>query len=123
MRPTFVLRVACAATLLFAFGCSSNKSKIEGTKWTSQAATVKGKALPAGLLQLEFGNDGSLVYKAGAGQTYTGTYSLGMGATVTLNLNQELAGRKSHAEKITITGDQLTMTDSDGTQLTFQKAK
>ncbi len=123
MRPIVVLRIACVAGLLLACGCSSsNKGKIEGTKWTSLATTVKGNALPAGALKLEFGQDGSLVYKGGP-QTYTGTYSLGMGPTVTLKLNQDLAGRKNHAEKIIINGDQLTMTDSDGTQVTFQKVK
>jgi hypothetical protein len=46
-----------------------------------------------------------------------------MGSTVTLNLDQEFNGRKVHAEKVVISGDQLTMTDSDGTELTFQKTK
>ena len=121
MRSLFVPRVACVAALLLAAGCSSsNKGKIEGTKWTSLAATMKGQPLPAGILQLTFGKDGSVVYKAGP-QTFTGTYSLGMGSNVTLNLNQDLAGRKKHVEKVTISGNQLTMTDSDGTQLTFQQ--
>jgi len=34
-----------------------------------------------------------------------------------------LAGRKNHVEKVVINGDRLTMTDSDGTQLTFDKTK
>jgi hypothetical protein len=125
MRPAFILRVACAATLLFAAGCSSsNKGKIEGTKWTSLAATVKGKALPDGFSELHFGPDGhSVVYKAGSSDPYGGSYSLGMGSAVTLTLDRELEGRKIHVEKITIDGDQLTMTDSDGMQLTFQRAK
>jgi hypothetical protein len=46
-----------------------------------------------------------------------------MGPAVTMNFDTELGGRKVHAEKIIINGDQLTMTDSDGTQLTFQKVK
>ena len=123
MRPIVVLRLACVGALLFTVGCSSqNKGKIEGTKWTSLASTVKGQSIPAGVLQLSFGKDGSIEYKAGP-QTFTGTYSLGMGNTVTLNLNQELAGRKNHVEKIAINGDQLTMTDSDGSQMTFKQVK
>jgi hypothetical protein len=123
MRRVSVLRLACLTAVLLAAGCSSsNKGKIEGTKWGCLAATVKGIAIPAGAISLDFGKDGSLTYRAGP-QTYTGTYSLGRGSTVTFHLNQDLAGRKEHAEKIVINGDQLTMTDSDGTQLTFQKAK
>src|SRR5262249_10843580 len=60
----------------------------------------------------------------GAGPTsYSGTYSLGWGDTVTFHLNQDLGGRKVHAEKIVIDSDKLTMTDTDGTQVTFQKEK
>ncbi len=123
MRPSHALHLACIAALLLACGCSSsNKGKIEGTKWSSKAATVQGKAAAPGLMQLDFQADGKLVMKV-ANQNYSGTYSLGMGPTVTLNLDQEFNGRKSHAEKIVVNGDELTMTDSDGTQLAFQKVK
>ena len=66
MRPTSIFRVVLLIALLLATGCASkNKGIIEGTKWSSVAATVKGTTLPAGALQLEFGSDGSLVYKGG----------------------------------------------------------
>ena len=117
MRPSHVLRVACLAALLLACGCSSsNKGKIEGTKWSSKAAT------PAGQVHLEFQADGKMVYKIGA-ETHTGTYGLGMGPSVTMNFDTELTGRKTHVEKIIINGDELTMTDSNGTQVAFQKVK
>jgi hypothetical protein len=105
-------------------GCSSNKGKIEGTKWSSLPGTVKGQNLPEGVLGLEFGADKKLVYTVGL-QRFTGTYSLGMGSNVTLHLEQELpgTGRKDHVEKVTIDGDKLTMTDSDGTTLNFKKLK
>jgi hypothetical protein len=103
-------------------GCSANKGKIEGTKWTSEATTMKGQPIPAGALDLDFRSDGSLVYRAGL-QTYTGTYTLGTADTVVLNLDQPIAGLKTHAEKISIDGERLTMTDSDGSKLTFVKAK
>ena len=44
-------------------GASANKGKIEGTKWSSVEATVKGTKIAAGLLKLEFGKDGKLVRK------------------------------------------------------------
>jgi hypothetical protein len=114
-------RLVVLALVLMSFGCASdNKGKIEGTKWSSQAATIKGNNLPAGALTLEFTTGGRLIYGAGF-TTFTGTYSLGMGSNVTLNLDQELAGRKTHVQKVSISGDQLTMRDSDGTSMTFNK--
>ena len=101
-------------------GASANKGKIEGTKWSSVEATVKGTKIAAGLLKLEFGKDGKLVYVAGAAK-FTGTYELGEGDKVTFQLDQELAGRKKHIEQIAIKDNRLTMTDSDGTSLTFEK--
>ena len=122
MRSVVVLRLSLVAVLALATGCSSNKGKIEGTKWTSQAATVKGKPVIAGFVQLEFTKDDKVTLKRDT-DTFTGSYSLGMSSTVTLHLDQELSGSKIHAEKIVITGDTLTMTDYDGTQISFQRAK
>jgi uncharacterized protein YndB with AHSA1/START domain len=123
MRPVVVPRLVFAVLLLFAFGCSSsNKGKIEGTKWTSLAATVKGESLAAGARYLEFTKDSKMVYTTGA-QPHTGTYSLGLGPAVTFNLEKEVDGRKVHPEKIVIDGDQLTLTESDGTQVTFQRVQ
>lgn len=123
MRPTSLLRVALLAAVLVSCGCkSNNKGKIEGTKWSSVASTVKGTPIPEGFLRLEFGSDGSLVYSAGP-KTFKGTYSLGSGDNVTLKLTEDLAGRKNHVEKVSISGDRLTMTDSDGTAMTFKKMK
>jgi len=120
MRPKLALRVACLAATAFICGCSSNSGKIEGTNWTSQATTVKGIPVPKGAMKLSFNKDGTFVYMAGP-QKLTGSYSLGMGDTVMLHMDQELAGRKDHGEKISITATQLTMTDSDGTSLVFDK--
>jgi hypothetical protein len=121
MRLAPVLRLAVAAALLCAVGCNSNnKGKIEGTEWNSLATTLKGQNIPAGTLKLKFGADKSLVYNTPMG-TFTGTYSLGSGDTVTLNLDKDLAGSRRHAERVTISGDRLTMTDSDGTAMTFER--
>jgi hypothetical protein len=123
MRPIFIVKLVVILLVLGVVGCSSNnKGKIEGTKWRSVASNVKGQTIEAGALTLEFRADGGLTYVAGP-QTFTGTYSLGFGDNVTLNLNQDLAGRKKHVEKVVIKGDQLTMTDSDGTAMTFSKVK
>src|SRR5262249_10068653 len=106
MRYRLVLRLLPLLVLLPLCGCrSNNRGKIEGTKWRSQAGPVRGQNLPAGALRLEFGVDGKLVY-GGFGKTFTGTYSFGMGDYVTLNLDQELAGSRTHSEKITINGNQ-----------------
>ena len=123
MRPNSFPRLLLISALLLVGGCSSNNTgKIEGTEWSSAATTIKGQPLPGGALELKFAKDGKLVYRAGP-LTFTGTYSLGFGDTVTLHLDQELAGSKTHAEKVAIAGDRLTMTDSDGTQLVFLKTK
>jgi len=117
-----VARVAVVAVVFMAVGCSSsNKGKIEGTKWSSNAATVQGKSLGAGALMLEFKSDGKLVYKAGD-TTWTGTYSLGMGDSVTFNTDQKLGNGTKNTERININGNTLTMKDSDGTSLTFTKS-
>ena len=101
---------------------SNNKGKIEGTKWANVEGTVKGQKVPAALLKLEFTKDGKLVYDV-AVRKLTGTYTLGSGDSVTLNLDEELAGTKMHTEKITIKDGVLTMTDSDGTELAFEMQK
>jgi hypothetical protein len=121
MRSISARSLAVAALVLVSAGCSTNQGKIEGTKWSSQAGIVKGVNLPSGTMSLSFAKDGSLIFKAGP-QTYTGKYSLGLGSYVTLNLDRELAGRKVHVEQVSINGNQLTMTDSDGTTLDFNKA-
>jgi hypothetical protein len=123
MRVKRIVQLAVVVALVCAAGCdSNNKGKIEGTKWSSQAGTIAGKQIPAGALSLEFASDGHLTYKAGP-TTYTGAYSLGSGDTVTLTFDQAVAGRKRHAQKIVLNGDQLTSSDTDGTSLTFEKVK
>lgn len=101
---------------------SDNAGKIEGTKWSSVEGTVKGQKIPAGALKLDFAKDGKLTYKAGPA-TFTGTYELKAGDKVVFKLDQELAGRKEHEQKIVIKDGKLTISDSDGTTLDFEKAK
>jgi hypothetical protein len=123
MRRARALLWILTLPLVFAAGCASeNKGKIEGTKWRSYASTVKGQSVSDGALWLHFKADGGLVYRAG-GHTFTGTYKLSWGKTVIMNLDRELAGRKSHSERVEILGGRLTMTDSDGTAMTFYEDK
>src|SRR4051794_12256274 len=119
MRPATLARFVLLGAVLLTCGCkSNNKDKIEVTRWTSQATTFRGQQLPAGTLELAFGGDGKLIYtvhpvSGTRSQTFKGTYSLGMADMVTFYLEEELAGSKTHVETIVITGNQMTMTDSD----------
>ncbi len=122
-----VSRLAVVTALFCLVGCkSNNEGKIEATRWTSIACTVKGVEVPPDMLQLSFGGDGRMIYRienpaTAADITHKGTYSLGMGDFVTLNLDEPLAGSKTHMQMVKIDGNQLTMIDSDGTSMTFNK--
>ena len=122
MRSARALRLAPLAMILFIAGCSSsNKGKIEVTKWTSQPATIKGKSYAAGALHLDFGGDGSLVYKTPNGD-FRGSYSLGTFNFVSFHLDRALPnGMKDMTETIRINGNQMTVRDLDGTEVTFTK--
>jgi uncharacterized protein (TIGR03066 family) len=119
-----VSRLAVIALVLLAVpACSFNRGKIVG-KWESTG----GSALPAGgRIVLEFTAGGQMsmaISAAGGSMTITGKYSLGMFNSVTLyDLSTALAGRTKHVETVTISGDQLTMKDSDGKYVTFRRMK
>jgi predicted Zn finger-like uncharacterized protein len=101
---------------------SNNSGKIEGTKWRSMGAFINGRNIPAGALKLDFAADGGLRYETPLG-VFTGTYTLDPGDKVVLNLDQVLAGSMRHEERVVIKGDRLTMSDSDGTAMTFEKVR
>jgi uncharacterized protein (TIGR03066 family) len=114
MRPA-ALRLAALGLLVLAAGCAShNKDKLVG-KWEA-----KNRAL-------EFKSDQTLTYDvtdaAGQELKLTGKYECNSGYFVTLKFDQKLNDRKQHVEKIVVEGDQLTMTDSDGTSVTFTRAR
>jgi hypothetical protein len=115
------VRWLIVVSLVFVAGCSSsNKGKIEGTRWCSIPGTIRGQHFKEGALKLEFAADGKMDYRTPRG-TFSGTYSLGPGTTVVFNLDRELAGMKNHAEQIKIGGDWMKVTDPDGTEMTFRK--
>ena len=125
MRRTAVLRLTVLLAFALTMGClSENKGKIEGTRWTSLAATfqtLRGSVRrPDGYVEMHFHTDGSLYFIV-QGKIHTGKYSLGMGNAVTLYLDEAVAGMKTHTETVVINGDRLTMTDTDGTELTFRR--
>jgi len=123
MRCSKLLQATLMIVLLCSTGCSSNSGRIENTKWRSIATTVDGNKLPEGWLTLEFGSDNKrLIYTCNL-LSYSGTYSLGFGDSVTFNLDVEFNGRKTYVEKISIKDDMLIMTDSDGTTVTLKKSK
>ncbi len=120
-----VSRLAAVALVLLAVpACSMNRGKIVG-KWESTGGSV---ALPAGAkMIMEFTSGGKMTMTISAGfvnKTITGKYSLGMFNSVTLyDLSEALSGRTKHVEQVSISGDQLKMTDSDGKYMTFKRMK
>jgi len=120
-----IVGMACVAVLCLSMAaCSSNnQGKIEG-KW--QATDAPGGLPPGASLVLEFTKDGKMIMTMSQGmrhQELRGTYKLKSGDTVEMNFDQEFAGRKSHSETITIKGDEMTMTDSDGKTGKFKRIK
>ena len=105
-----VVFVVCAA--LLSAGCeSNNKGKIVG-KWSAEG----------GLLVFEFTSDGRFI--ASGAVSVTGKYSLGAGDTVNLsNLSPPLDGKTRSREKITITGDSMSVAGGSGKSTTFTRMK
>src|SRR6478736_1615111 len=99
MRVKLVVRLALFAALACSTGCSNNKGKIEGTKWSSEEATIKETTVPAGTLAMDFSPDGKLAYTVGPA-TFAGTYELKRGDTVLLNFDQEVSGRTKQGFQI-----------------------
>lgn len=121
MRLASLPGLALIASLVIVAGCSNNNAdKIEGN-WSSEAISLKDEEVPAGARILQFRKDGHLLY-AVAGKTFMGSYSMGMGESVTFTLDSELDGRKIHPHKIVINDDRLTLIGADGSELYFRKA-
>jgi len=114
MRTRYLPQVLIVFTVLFMTGCgSSNKGKIEGTMW---GATT-------GYSFIEFTRGGQVTYIVGA-QKYTGTYTLGSRDSITLNLDQDMDGKKVHTVRASIAkdpdaGELLTVSFGGGQQVQF----
>jgi hypothetical protein len=133
MRPATPLLPACLCVLVLAAGCSSNnKDTLHDTTWISEKITIKDVELPEGARVLEFKKDEQnlkVIYTikdpkdmAAEPRVLKGKCELGSGDWVTLTFDEKLNDRKQHVEKIVVDGDRMTMTDSDGTSLTFKRA-
>jgi hypothetical protein len=123
VRLTPALRLALLVLALVVVGCASkNRGKLEGTRWRSDASTVKGKSFPEGYLKFEFDTDGSLVYHAGK-EKFTGHYTLGPNDMVTFNLDRPLGGSATHMQRVIVHGDRMAIIDGDGTEMRFQKQR
>ena len=122
MRRFHVPKLAVCLLVLAAIGCvpSSNKDKIEGTKWVSDSIEFGGQRFPPGSLYLHFRIDNTLLFRVG-NKSIKGTYSLGPASLVTINLDEALPNGKTHVEQITIDEKKMTMTDLNGTKATFRK--
>lgn len=117
-------RFAVLLLLVFvslAAGCNSNnEGVIEGTRWSCLSAQMRGKNVPgvAGKLRITFSKNGKVSYVTPEG-IFDGTYSLSMGDYVTLDFDRPLGGLTQHAQRVSVDGNKMTMTDSDGTSAVF----
>jgi hypothetical protein len=112
-------------SLVLITGCSSNNAgKIEGTAWKSLAVPgdefEDGQPLRAGAVKVEF-TKGGTVYLRGPLGVFDGKYTLDSGDWVTLHLDRELEGKKTHRERVVINGGRMTMIGSDGVPVEFEK--
>lgn len=134
MRPATPLLLAFCCAIALAAGCTSqSRDKLDNTTWTSKKTTIKNVELPAGARVLEFVKDDkqlSVVYHledlhnpTAKPRILRGKYEYNSGDYVTLTFDEKLNDRKQHVEKIVVSedGKEMTMTDSDGTSLTFER--
>ena len=115
---TAVVLVACVV----AVGCksSNNRGRVEGTKWTSVAQTIHGEPKPEGYYVLEFAADKTFTYQCESFKL-TGSYKLGQGDEVTMHYDGLKAGKRSQLETVRVRGEELEITDTDGTVRKFRK--
>jgi hypothetical protein len=103
-------------------GPSKNKGKLEGTSWGNEATKFQGYQVPAGYLKLIFKADGRMVYHVGT-VTYAGNFEYGSGDIVIFKLDKELAGSKTHSEKIWFEGEKMMVSDTLGPKVGFRKLR
>jgi hypothetical protein len=113
---------------------SNNKGKLEGTKWSSKAASLlalDGKTkveLPEGAVLVEFKADKTFSQK-GTRQDLqvpaaTGKYEFGPGDDVMLEVDDApIPALKKVTLKVAVKGDEMTLKHPLGAPMTFVKAK
>lgn len=119
--------VAVALLAVGMSGCESNNvGLLEDTKWGSAyVPDFKGITGRGVTMSLTFHADERFVMGVSGPavhQMINGKWKLGWADNVTLyDLTPELGGRSTHTEKVVVSGDTLTMSDSDGTKIVFTK--
>ncbi len=103
-----------AVFAMFATGCkSNNEGKIVG-KWAGEG----------GIPVFEFTADGKFTATALGATITSGKYSLGTSDTVNLSgLTPPMDGKARSRERITISGDKMTVAGNGGKNLTFTRMK
>jgi hypothetical protein len=125
MRGSLRLRSAALLLLPLLAGCggpSTNQGNLETTSWGSEATKYQGIEVPAGHLKLYFRADGRMSYHVGT-QVYKGKYKYSSGDMVIFELDRELAGSKSHTEKIWFEGDRMIVSDILGPKMGFRRLR
>lgn len=124
------LLVVCGVALVATACSSNNKGKIEG-KWKATSIPDMPAGVPAGAVQMvmEFTADGKMVMNMellGTKQeVMSADYSLGSGDWVFFTNMKPTPkdGKTKSKDKITITGDNLTIDDEKGKTMSFTRVK
>jgi hypothetical protein len=95
---------------------------IEDTAWVSQETKTKdGLVAPKGTIKLAFDKSLGFTFEITGAKPAKGKIELKQQDSVMLHFEEEFNGRKDHEEQITIVKDVLTLTDTDGTVLKFDR--
>ncbi len=101
---------------------SNLRGKIEDTAWANQEMKTKdGAPIPKGVIKLTFKKDYSFTFDITGASSGKGKVELKADDAVTLHFDEVFNGRKDHEEQLTIEKDLLTLVDTDGTTLKFDR--
>lgn len=123
-RP--VVFALLAGFVLLAAGCSDNKNKIVG-RWKASSDQAEPSNMPAEAgMFFEFTADSQFrAYMSAGGKTIDlakGRYRLGAGSAVYLtDLSPAMSGKTRTKEKITITGNTMSIAGEDGKTITLTR--
>src|SRR5262249_18267162 len=108
-----VRRCLLLVALLFIPACSSND------RWQLHGRWISTETSPS--CAIRFDANGVVTILPASGEEIRGRYTLLAGDYVDIELNQAWSGSMRHREKVTLTGSILTLHDSDGNTLRFQR--
>lgn len=111
--------LVCVLAVSLASCSSKNKGKIEG-KWKNTGGL---EGIPAGIVMVEFGTDGTFKMTAPGVELITAKYKLGMGDSVNFtDVQAKGNGEKPGRAQIKIDGDNMTWKEAK-TSYTFTRVK